>query len=118
MEGAVAALEANDFEKALRYIEASGNSSWKYLQNTYVTGAVEEQGIPVALALTEIYLKKLGKGACRVNGGGFAGVIQTFLPAEAAEDYVRYIDGAIGAGSAHIMKIRPIGAACINTLLR
>lgn len=118
VEGAVAALEANDFEKALRYIEASGNSSWKYLQNTYVTGAVEEQGIPVALALTEIYLKKLGKGACRVNGGGFAGVIQTFLPAEAAEDYVRYIDGAIGAGSAHIMKIRPIGAACINTLLR
>ena len=116
VEEAVAALNKNDFEKALSCIEASGNSSWKYLQNTYVTGAVEEQGIPVALALTEIFLKKLGKGACRVNGGGFAGVIQTFLPGEASADYVAYMDKALGEGSAHIMKIRPVGAACINQL--
>ena len=116
MEEEVAALNKNDFEKALSCIEASGNSSWKYLQNTYVTGAVEEQGIPVALALTEIFLKKLGKGACRVNGGGFAGVIQTFLPGEASADYVAYMDKALGEGSAHIMKSRPVGAACINQL--
>ena len=116
VEEAVAALNHNDFEKALSCIEASGNSSWKYLQNTYVTGAVEEQGIPVALALTEIFLKKLGKGACRVNGGGFAGVIQTFLPGDASADYVAYMDKALGEGSAHIMKIRPVGAACINQL--
>lgn len=113
---AVAALSAGDFQKALSYITESGNSSWKYLQNTYVTGAVAEQGIPIALALTEIYLKRSGKGACRVNGGGFAGVIQTFLPESETEDYVRYMDGALGTGSAHVMKIRPIGAACVNRL--
>ena len=113
---AVRALSEGNFDAALSEITASGNSSWKYLQNTYVTGAVKEQGIPVALALTEIYLNKLGRGACRVNGGGFAGVIQVFLPEEEAEAYVHYIDSAIGEGSAHIMKIRPIGAACLSTL--
>ena len=116
VDAAVNALLADRFEEALSFITASGNSSWKYLQNTYVTGAVKEQGIPVALALTEIFLQKKGRGACRVNGGGFAGVIQTFLPEEDAAEYVRYIDDAIGAGSAHIMKIRSTGAACLNQL--
>ena len=116
VDAAAAALKENDFDSVLSCITASGNSSWKYVQNTYVTGATEEQSIPVALALTEIYLKKLGKGACRVNGGGFAGVIQTFLPETKAQDYVDYIDHALGAGSAHVMKIRPIGAACVNAL--
>lgn len=116
VDGAVAALKAGDFEKALSYVKASGNSSWKYLQNTYITGAVKEQGIPVALALTEIYLDKIGAGACRVNGGGFAGVIQAFVPEEKAEEYAAYMDKALGEGSAHIMKIRPVGAACINRL--
>lgn len=117
VDAAVKALADNNFEDVLKQITDSGNSSWKYLQNTYVTGAVEEQGIPVALALTEIYLKKIGKGVCRVNGGGFAGVIQTFVPEEYAEDYVKYIDSLLGEGSAHNMKIRPIGAACINRLI-
>ena len=117
VDGAVAALDAGDFEKALSYVEASGNSSWKYLQNTYITGAVQEQSIPVALALTEIFIKKIGRGACRVNGGGFAGVIQAFIPDEQAEEYAAYMDKALGEGSAHIMRIRPVGAACINRLL-
>ena len=117
VDGAVSALEDGDFEKALSYVRASGNSSWKYLQNTYVTGAVKEQGIPVALALTEIYLDSIGCGACRVNGGGFAGVIQTFVPDDRAREYAEYMDRALGEGSAHVMKIRPVGAACINRLM-
>ena len=116
VDGAVKALSEDDFEKALDFVKASGNSSWKYLQNTYVTGAVKEQGIPVALALTEIYLDKIGCGACRVNGGGFAGVIQAFVPEDRAEEYAEYMDRALGEGSAHVMKIRPVGAACINRL--
>lgn len=117
VDGAVSALEDGDFEKALSYVKASGNSSWKYLQNTYVTGAVKEQGIPVALALTEIYLDSIGCGACRVNGGGFAGVIQTFVPDDKAGEYAEYMDRALGEGSSHVMKIRPVGAACINRLM-
>lgn len=116
VDAAVAALSSNDFEKALSLITASGNSSWKYLQNTYITGAVQEQGIPVALALTERFLKKNSGGACRVNGGGFAGVIQTFIPEKEAKTYVRYMENALGAGCAHAMKIRSIGAACLQTL--
>lgn len=116
VDRAVEALTKNDFDSALKVITESGNSSWKWLQNVYVTGAKEEQGICVALALTEIYLSKLGKGACRVNGGGFAGVIQVFVPHEAAEDYVSYIDKAMGEGSAHVMKIRSVGAVCLDRI--
>lgn len=116
VDEAVAALRANKFDRALSVITASGNSSWKYLQNTYITGAVREQGIPVGLALTERFIAKNGRGACRVNGGGFAGVIQVFIPEEQAEAYVAYMDRALGKGSAHAMKIRSIGAACLQTL--
>ncbi len=116
VEAAVKALSDNDFSAALDIITASGNSSWKWLQNVYVTGAKDEQGICVALALTEIFLNRLGRGACRVNGGGFAGVIQAFIPHENTAEYVEYIDKAMGEGSAHVMKIRNVGAVCLDRI--
>ncbi len=39
-----------------------------------------EQKISVALALTDLFLEKLGKGICRIHGGGFAGVIMCVVP--------------------------------------
>ena len=41
---------------------------------------VGEQGVALALALTENFLEEIGEGACRVHGGGFAGTIQVFIP--------------------------------------
>lgn len=115
VEQEVEALKAGDFTTFLGCITASGNSSWKWLQNVYTTKNVQEQGISVALALTELFIAEKQKGACRVHGGGFAGVIMAMLPNELADEYVEYIEGALGKGNAYRMSIRPYGAICVSS---
>ncbi len=114
VEAEVAALKDNRFEDFLANITASGNSSWKWLQNCYTTASLQEQGITVALALTELFIAGKQRGACRVHGGGFAGVIMAMLPVDLVEEYVEYIEKATGRGNAYKMSIRPYGAICVN----
>ncbi len=114
VEAEVAALKDNRFEDFLSNITASGNSSWKWLQNCYTTASLQEQGITIALALTELFIAGKQRGACRVHGGGFAGVIMAMLPNELVEEYVEYIEKATGEGNAYRMSIRPYGAICVN----
>lgn len=116
VEAEIAALKENRFDVFLSSITESGNSSWKWLQNCYTNHSYQEQGITVALALTELFLKEKRCGACRVHGGGFAGVIMAMVPEEIAEEYAAYMDKALGAGNAYLMSIRPYGAVCLNTL--
>ena len=110
VEAQVAALKDNDFETFLQKITESGNSSWKWLQNCYTTADVQEQGICVALALTEMFIAEKKRGACRVHGGGFAGVIMAMLPNDLVDEYTAYIEAALGKGNAYRMSIRPYGA--------
>lgn len=117
VECEVEALQRGDFDTFLSNITASGNSSWKWLQNVYNTSDVQEQGISIALALTELFIKEKQRGACRVHGGGFAGVIMAMLPNELTDSYIAYIEQALGEGSAYRMNIRPIGAICLNDKL-
>ncbi len=117
VEQMVAALRENRFEDFLNGITASGNSSWKWLQNCYTTSACHEQGISVALALTELFITEKQRGACRVHGGGFAGVIMAMLPNDIVDEYIAYIEKALGEGSAYKMSIRPYGAICVNDML-
>ena len=117
VEAEVAALKEGRFQDFLDGITASGNSSWKWLQNCYTNGAYQEQGITVALALTELFLAEKKKGACRIHGGGFAGVIMAMLPDDIVEEYVEYIEAALGEGSAYRMSIRPYGAICVNEMM-
>ena len=116
VEKEVCALKEDRFEDFLELITESGNSSWKWLQNCYVPGS-EEQGITTALALTELFLKEKGCGACRVHGGGFAGVIMAMIPNALADEYIAYIEKAMGQGSAYRMSIRPYGAVCVNDFI-
>ncbi len=113
----VAALEENDFKAFLSMVTASGNSSFKRLQNIYSPKNVGEQGVALALALTEIFLEELGEGACRVHGGGFAGTIQIFLPNSAVKDYASLMEPVFGSDSVHILKIRALGTVHINSFL-
>lgn len=107
---AAQALKEQNTDKFLSYVLASGNSSFKYLQNVYTTKNVEEQGLSLALAITETLLD--GKGcAWRVHGGGFAGTIQAFVKNEYAEDYRKVIDSVFGRGACMMLNIRPLGAA-------
>lgn len=101
------AIENNNFDEFLKLVNESGNSSYKYLQNTYSTSAVNEQGINLALALTENFLK--GRGACRVHGGGFAGTIQCYIPSELINEYKQMIEKVFGENSCYVLKIRSVG---------
>lgn len=103
------ALESGDFAAFLRLVNESGNSSNKWLQNSYPVKSPSEQGVNLALAVTEDYLKKIGAGACRVHGGGFAGTIQVFLPNAALTEYVERMQGIFGEQAASPLKIRSMG---------
>lgn len=117
VEAEVAALKEGRFNDFLENITASGNSSWKWLQNCYTNSNYQEQGISIALALTELFIAEKQKGACRIHGGGFAGVIMAMLPNDIVDEYVTYIDKALGEGSAYRMTIRPYGAICVNDVM-
>lgn len=103
----VNALKNGDFEEFKRLITASGNSSFKFLQNVYPASDVDHQGLSVGLGVSE---KILGnKGAVRVHGGGFAGTIQAFVPNDMVEQYKEAMDGLFGEGSCHVLKVRKYG---------
>lgn len=104
---AVRALKNKDINKAFELIKASGNSSFKYLQNIYASKNINQQNVSLALAISELTL--LDNGVCRVHGGGFAGTIQAFVKNEAVELYRERMDSVFGKGSCHILKIRKYG---------
>lgn len=103
----VNALEAGDFEEFKKNITASGNSSFKYLQNVYPASDVENQGLSVGLGVSERVLAR--KGAVRVHGGGFAGTIQAFVPNDMVDEYREEMDRLFGEGSCHVLKVRKYG---------
>lgn len=117
VEAEVKALKENRFQDFLFNITASGNSSWKWLQNCFTNSNYQEQGITVTLALTELFIAEKQKGACRVHGGGFAGVIMAMLPNELVDEYIGYIEACTGKGSAYRMSIRPYGAICVSEMI-
>jgi galactokinase len=116
VDEAVSALAANDKGRVLDIINASGNSSWMWLQNAYVATDAEEQPIPFALALTKIFLKNTLYGACRLHGGGFAGVIMCAVPKADSKDYVELMGKFFGPKNVYRTNIRPIGAARLDTM--
>ena len=103
----VAALEGGRFDEFLRLVVESGQSSWMLCQNCYPRGAVEEQGIPLALAVSKGILG--GRGAWRVHGGGFAGTIQAFVPDALLDAHLRAMRGIFGDASCHELAIRAVG---------
>lgn len=110
----VTALQAGDFPGFLQLVRESGNSSFKWLQNIYSGNDGHEQGVALALALSEQYIAAIGEGACRVHGGGFAGTIQVYLPERAVPEYVKQIEAVFGPGHAMVLNIRPLGAVHIS----
>ncbi len=103
------ALKASDVAGFLSGVLASGTSSFEYLQNVYTTINVKEQGLSLALAITDGYLSDKGC-AYRVHGGGFAGTIQVFIKNEYTDGYCKLMDSVFGEGAAMKLRIRPVGA--------
>ena len=113
VEEMAAAIEQDDTDKILKLVNESGTSSWELLQNCYSLQNCKEQKISLTLALTQLFLNKIGKGVCRVHGGGFAGVIMSLVPLEEVDNYVKYISKYVGESNVYPMNIRPVGAVRI-----
>ena len=105
----VEALKSGDIDAFLAGENASGLSSFCYCQNVYTTKNVSEQGLSVALCITEDFLKGK-KSACRVHGGGFAGTIQAFVPVSDTAEYKALMDSVFGEGACHVLSVRRDGA--------
>jgi galactokinase len=108
----VEALEADDLDAYLKLVKESGRSSWELLQNLYPCSTPKEQGLPVALALTEDFLGR--KGAWRVHGGGFAGTIQAYVPHKLMPGYSRLMERYFGPGSVIPVSVRAKGAVKVR----
>lgn len=106
------AVREDDFETFLRLIIEGGHSSFEFNQNAYSIKNPKEQGVPVALALSQRVLN--GRGAWRLQGGGFAGTIQAFVPVDLLDAYKAAIDGCFGEGSCHVLNIRNYGAVPVT----
>ena len=102
-------LRQGDIKGFFKLVKKSGRSSFMYLQNVFTTKNVREQGLSLALAITDSVLSGTDS-AFRVHGGGFAGTIQAFVPFNLVEQYREAIDSAFGQGACHVLRIRPDGA--------
>lgn len=106
-------LECGDLEAYFTGVLESGRSSFNYLQNVYTTKNVKEQGLSLALCLTEGFMKGR-KGAFRVHGGGFAGTIQAYVKENDVAQYRALMDSVFGEGACLVLRVRPDGAIKVN----
>ena len=103
-----AAVAAGDIPGFLALVRASGLSSVQRLQNINPSAADgREQGIALALAITEDFLGN--QGAFRVHGGGFAGTIQAWIPSSRYQAFKELLEAVFGPGRVCSLRIRPDG---------
>ncbi len=103
------AIKKGDFDRFFGLVTESGNSSFKYLQNAYSIKNVKEQGISLALAITERFAK-----AVRLHGGGFAGTIQAYVENDCIDEFKTEIESVFGNGSCKLLGIRPFGTVVLS----
>ena len=103
----VNALITGNIKQFLALVKASGDSSYKYLQNVYSNKDLKNQNVSVALMISEMLLGDVGVG--RVHGGGFAGTIQAFVKIEHVSEYKRGMDAVFGDGACRDLRIRKYG---------
>ncbi len=108
----VQALEKKDFKAFLKMVTESGYSSYMYNQNIFAVINPKEQGVSIALALSDLILN--GNGAWRVHGGGFAGTIQAFVPQNLLDKYISTLENFFGKGACRNLFIRNKGACKVD----
>ena len=97
------ALRKGDFPAFLALVNASGASSWQYLQNV-TSGDPRQQALAVTLAVCRRALG--GQGAVRVHGGGFAGTALAFVPDDRREMFRRTVEQTLGADKCRLLSDR------------
>ena len=103
------ALYAKRFPVFAGLVKQSGQASFALCQNVYCTADVQHQGLSVALALSQSILEGT-EGAWRMQGGGFAGTIQAYVPGRLLGRYHTAIERVFGQGSCYVLRLREQGA--------
>ncbi|MCR5088151.1 MAG: galactokinase [Oscillospiraceae bacterium] len=104
------ALLQEDMQAFLSALHDSGRSSQLYLQN--IIPANGNQALAYTLACAERLLG--GEGVCRVQGGGFAGTIQAFVPLEKTDMFCEEMNRLLGRDSCLVLQIRPHGGLLLE----
>ncbi|MBO8436430.1 MAG: galactokinase [Spirochaetes bacterium] len=99
-------LKEGDIDGFLGFVNESGNSSFRFLQNVYPSSSPKNQGLALAIALSEHILQ--GDGAVRVHGGGFAGTIQAYVPQALVGKYISGMESLFGSGCSMKIAIRQL----------
>ena len=97
------ALRKRDFPAFLALVNASGASSWQYLQNV-TSGDPRQQALAVTLAVCRRALG--GQGAVRVHGGGFAGTALALVPDDRREMFRRTVEQTLGVDKCRLLSVR------------
>ncbi len=100
-----------DIDTFLYNVNESGTSSFCFLQNVYPSSAPREQGLSLAIALSQHILD--GEGAVRIHGGGFAGTVQAYVPDHLLSRYIKEMEALFGKGSCTKIAFRKMDAARI-----
>jgi len=111
VNAAVDAIKENHLQDFFDAIIASGESSWKLLQNIYAGGSTY-QPLALALALSQRILE--GKGAWRVHGGGFGGTVLAFVPEAEKDNYMQNMNSVFGENACIELRIRPCGSVKLD----
>ena len=55
-----------------------------------------------------------GRGAWRLQGGGFAGTIQAFVPRDLLDEYRAMMERVFGQGACYVLNVRNYGAIAVT----
>lgn len=110
VDKAVSAISLKNADAFYKIVRESGDSSFKLLQNCYVSSDLIQR-IPLGIALST-HVK--GVRAVRVHGGGFAGTIIAFVEKSETHEYVERMSEVFGADHVYKLSIRQEGALCVE----
>ena len=105
------AVRKDDIATFLAMINASGESSYKLLQNCYPEGD-KTMRIPLALALSRSICGE--NGGIRVHGGGFAGTMIAYIPKHYTAEMVSKLSQIFGNDNVFEIAIRNSGTKMLN----
>lgn len=101
------ALENKDKTKFLEAVNGSRISSTKYLKNMMVEN--HYKGSPLEASDLAMEILK-DKGACKINGGGFAGSIICVVPNDLLDEFCEKMAEKYTKNNVKVMSINPLGA--------
>ena len=104
----VAAVRQGDAPELARLLQASGDSSWRLLQNVHNDAPEQKLALTIALA-RRFFTDDREPGAVRVHGGGFAGTALAAIHRDEVGAFRAWMEARLGADSVTELTISPHG---------